>query len=341
MKTNLYTSSFKRPITNNCKNIALFLVLLVLLDQVIGFAISKAFVRIRSGDKGGSINFALEKKAEILILGSSRARHHYAPKVMSKALGKTVYNAGINGQGLLYAFLLFDLKVIKGTVPSHVILNIDPGSFLGKGTQTRSKIFAHFMDDSKLVYQTMQTLSPFSSLKYLSKTYRYNGMLLPILKNLFINQPNDFNGFLALEGPLQPKHIDHIIKAGPGNVAKNIEVFDATIVKLFHRFLQQCNTLNIDVILVNSPRYNPFISDQDVIEQYMFWQRSIAKLLKHAKDAHFLTVNTFTYPNLFLDASLFKDQSHMNKNGAILFSKILSRELKKIMVAGPQPRLIK
>ena len=41
-----------------------------------------------------------KKKADVLILGSSRARHTFQPKMIADSTGLTAYNAGYDGHGM-------------------------------------------------------------------------------------------------------------------------------------------------------------------------------------------------------------------------------------------------
>ncbi len=69
---------------------------------------------------------ALRKaKAEVVIIGNSRARYHYDTTVLQEILGRTVFNAGYDGQTLFYDLATVDLAL--GTYhPSLVIVDIYP-----------------------------------------------------------------------------------------------------------------------------------------------------------------------------------------------------------------------
>jgi len=61
----------------------------------------------------GMINSVRKSEADVVILGSSRAKHHYDPDILQDVLGTSVVNAGCDGQELsllLWFFVRFFKK---------------------------------------------------------------------------------------------------------------------------------------------------------------------------------------------------------------------------------------
>ena len=81
--------------------IGLFFAIVLLVDLSFGFTCKYLVAHA----KGGTIKqvdvTVNEQKADIVILGSSRAHHHYVPAVLKDTLGLTAYNGGVDGNGLL------------------------------------------------------------------------------------------------------------------------------------------------------------------------------------------------------------------------------------------------
>ena len=68
--------------------------------------------------------YAMEKSREdLMVFGSSRARNHYHPKAFEEALGMSFYNAGRNGNFILYSNAVAQ-SVLKRHQPKIVILDI-------------------------------------------------------------------------------------------------------------------------------------------------------------------------------------------------------------------------
>ena len=55
--------------------------------------------------KGSSIremnDVCLDNQYDVLIMGSSRAHHHYVPEIISDSLGLSCYNTGKDGNGII------------------------------------------------------------------------------------------------------------------------------------------------------------------------------------------------------------------------------------------------
>ena len=78
----------------------LFLAAIVLLDQLFGFAMASILKNTEKGDWGRNNYIFNDVKSDVVILGSSRAIHHYDPKIFSDTLGMSCYNCGEDGMGI-------------------------------------------------------------------------------------------------------------------------------------------------------------------------------------------------------------------------------------------------
>ena len=89
-----------------CLKAVLLLVILFGVDRLVGVA----FVKMK--DVGLAKNpenmwlktaYTVEKvNADVVVIGSSKASHHYVPQMLEDSLGMTVYNCGQDGCFLLY-----------------------------------------------------------------------------------------------------------------------------------------------------------------------------------------------------------------------------------------------
>src|SRR5262245_1594452 len=90
----------------------LLLALLFALDRIGGALAAHWFAKTRDGDTGEVVNSLLEQKSAVVVFGDSRAESHYAPALLSEALGTSAFNGGFKGSNTIYDFglqqLLFD-----------------------------------------------------------------------------------------------------------------------------------------------------------------------------------------------------------------------------------------
>src|SRR5437763_13062911 len=126
--------------------------LIVILDVTLGDSLGWLYHKTYTGESGGLINHALSRKVQVLLLGSSRMRHHAMPAILNRTLSLTAYNAGMDGQDFLYAVMLFDLWQRSDAPPKAIILNIDADSFQKSDQELqRTEVFSVYYNNRSLV----------------------------------------------------------------------------------------------------------------------------------------------------------------------------------------------
>ena len=87
------------------------IVLLVVADWAVGTWSEKMYYSSKYGMYKRQIYVMKEAKEDILIMGSSRAAHHYVPQIIEDSLGMTCYNAGSDGECIYYHYCLLSAEV--------------------------------------------------------------------------------------------------------------------------------------------------------------------------------------------------------------------------------------
>lgn len=292
--------------------------LIVFLDLTIGVGLGRLYRKTHTGESGGLINDALSRHPQILLLGSSRMRHHAMPTVLNRKLSLTAYNAGMDGQDFLYAMMLFDLWQRSNPAPKAIVLNIDSDSFEKTDDELqRADVFSFYYDDSPLVRQILNERSRFERLKFLSRAYRANGKVFAIAKNLFNHQAPDFDGFEPLSGHLSPETVPV-----PSESIPTVAQFWPLKVECFKRLADYCTHHGTRLILVQSPRFreDPLAHDA--------WVKALSQFLASYPTVEFVDLSTCAHPDAFRNKpELFKDGSHLNAHGAEIFSTVLADAL--------------
>jgi hypothetical protein len=306
------------------RKFALFLAALAAVDRVIGFGMDALYRRSLAGEMGGLINLALSRDAELLVLGSSRAQHHLAPKILGRALGRKAFNAGVDGQDFLYAMMLFDLWTERHGAPRMVLLQVDPMSFRRSPDELgRASVFAPFVDRSALVRDVLYSRSRWDRLKYLSSSYRYNGKVFAVLKNAMRRPEPGFDGFVGI--PPDPNAGDAGAIDAALRLSDSNEPFWDRKLALFDRLDAYCRAHGTKLVLVRSPHYAP---DSDSERR---WLGEMRGLLARHPAVVFLDAAALYSASFRGRPELFKDAYHLNASGAELFSTLLAQEL-----AGPK-----
>jgi hypothetical protein len=314
--------------------------LIVIMDISLGVGFGWLYRKTQTGESGGLINDAISRHAEVLLLGSSRMRHHAMPAVLSRKLSLSAFNAGMDGQDFLYAVMLFDLWQRSNAPPKAIVLNIDPDSFEKSDEELqRVGIFSFYYDESPLVRQILNQRSRFERLKFVSRAYRANGKVLAIFKNLFAHPEPDFDGFEALSGclsstnpsppALSPSDGEREKTATRESIPTLTEFWSLKI-ECFKGLANYCAKHGTRLVLVHSPRYceDPHTHDA--------WVNVLSQFLASYPEVEFVDLSTCAHPDGFQDKpELFKDGSHLNAHGAEIFSSLLADALQR----KPQPKL--
>jgi hypothetical protein len=310
------------------RHVALFLFCIVALDLGTSSVLWRLFERTDSGERGGLSNFALSKQADVLVLGSSRAQFQIMPSVIGQRLSLRAFNAGLKGHDFLYSAALYDLWLHRHPPPRAVVLTVDVESMLRRPTEAAAaQVLAPYIDESDVLREILYSDGPQTRLEYLSRSYRYNGKVLVIAKNVFQHTDPAFDGFIAQQGTLQSgdrSKIRNALDQGePAMVYAQAPFWDMKIRMLREigaRALQQ-HTL---VLLVHAPMYG-----QD-LAAHKIWIERMNALVAATPGIEFADLCEAALPGRYPNPrELFWDVNHLNGQGAQIFSNLVADELQK------------
>jgi hypothetical protein len=298
-----------------------FVLLVVTVDRTLGLGLRHLYKKIRSGEGGGLINAALSSKAEVLLLGSSRMMHHIDPAVVSRSLSLSVYNAGVDGQDFLYAAMLMDLRARSNVPPRVIVLQVDRDSFSKDQDELkRTSIFSFYIGESDLIREIIYQRSALEPMKYMSYSFRANGKVLPIIKNLFASGQDPLNGFRPLSG-MMPMKKPRQQPRTPSQRADSPHFWDLKI-QCLKRLAVYCRRNGTRLVLFHSPQFSEGRAKHDA------WIVALKGLLTNYPEIEFIDISEFTYPEIFSNhPELFVDNSHLNAKGAEIVSGLLAAKL--------------
>ena len=283
------------------------LALLAAIDVAVGYTHGMIFGNLP--DKTSMVStiyYSLFKKsADVLILGSSTANHHYNSKMMEDSLGMSVYNSGLDGRDMIYFDVVLQ-SAIQRHVPKYVVLDIGAvhldGSWINR------------ISDTKLYYGENEPVTHYydtetdwqQRLKLMSSTYRYNKTLSYLIR-VAIDNPNILNGFSPMKGEMK------IITRTTNNV------FHVDSVELCHlnNIVSLCENNSINLVLVQSPQANDNVAFDKWIEDYS--KKQNIELIEENKNAEY-----------YKRPELFRDENHLNFAGANKFTSAILKNLKML-----------
>jgi len=297
----------KQPITfiTNC----LLLIFLVFIsDQVIGRALRHFYFKSESGEIY-QLRYSLDStKAEIIILGSSRANHHYVPEVIEQEVDMTCFNTGVDANFMLNSCAIYK-SIVHRYHPRVVLLDLSLNELLsGTGGYDELSSLLPYFRSKEEIRDIVLMKSKFERQKLISEIYPFNSASLAIAEgNVLKNNIIEPNGYLPLYGNIKDtilrfdQHKEHML--------------DRNKIFVLSQIASDCKQRDIRLILIQSPRYI-------IANQY-----KIASVLDSLEVLYNLEFWDYSNAPMFLNSKYFNDQEHLNDLGAHEFTKIVTQRL--------------
>ena len=315
------------------KRVLIFILLAFAIDRGLGFVLQHANGHNLTGDRGGSLNCALSRDAEILILGSSRAQYHIIPSVLNQQLSLVSYNAGLKGQDFLYSVMLFDLWKARHRAPRAIVMTTDIESLTERGTEVATaQIVAPYLDQSPLVREILYSASPFKRFEFLSRTYRFNGELFSMARHMLSHPSPGFDGFAVSPGALNPTTDTGVLNAlDQDQTAMEMaqRPFSERKLKYLRDLAEESARNSTRLFLLHTPLFR-----QDP-RAHQLWMERLRAIIAELPGVEVIDICQATHPEIFFRPELFRNLNHLNVRGAEILTALLADELRERLAATP------
>lgn len=285
----------------------LFLTCVVVMDFVFGLTFSWLRGHAKGGSTANCEYIANRANDDVVILGSSRATHHYVPQIIEDSLGMSCYNCGEEGNGIVLAYGRYKMLTNRYK-PKLVIYEITPGYDYG-AKDPNSKYLGYLrpyyrLDGIKEIFDDFD--SSFSSLKMSFAMYRNTSRLFPnVIDNII--QRDNHKGFAPLYGKID---ISSITKE------KETLVIDSLKLLYLERIIIDAQKSDIPIVFIISPAYGG-VNDISIFDP------ALQMCAKHG----ILVLNYLNYSKIATNAIYFNDILHMNESGAIEYTQVVINDL--------------
>lgn len=300
-----------------CFKAMLLLVILFGVDRLVG----AAFVKMKDvGLAGNPENmwlktpFTVEKvDADVVVIGSSKASHHYVPQMLEDSLGLTAYNCGQDGCFFLYQNCIINMILDRYT-PKMILWDIQPGSFVGidhSNEYQNIRYLSPYYPANSWAESYINSESPKMRYRMMSRMFAFNSKSLNYVFPLVTHSSATKNGYipLATEGYLYPEMNKQAEKEGGVN---------STYIDLLDQTMKRCREKGVELRMYISPEYSQksalTVAAEDEIGRVAMCN-DVSFTNAHS-DEHFMQ-----------DATLFKDASHLNDKGARMFTANVVRDI--------------
>lgn len=294
--------------------VIMFIIILYILDLTIGSILQYYYFKQDSGFLYRTTYAINETTADILIFGASKANHHYNTKVFEQRFKLSSYNAGRDGSSIFYHYAVLK-SVLKRYRPKIIILDISRDFERKQEVYERLSMLLPYYKTHPEIRSIIELKSKYEKFKMVSKVYPYNSMLFSIIvgnSNYNKDRYLDTRGYMPL------------LKTWNREIKKYIVPdyeLDTIKLKIYESFIKDCISSNIKLYIIASP---DFINRQNAEKSNEF-----AKIIAQKHNVIF-----FDYSNdsMFINhVKYFADYTHLNDEGATLFSNLILDEIEKDM----------
>ncbi|RKN00153.1 hypothetical protein D7035_23590, partial [Aquimarina sp. AD1] len=285
----------------------------MIVDVLLGIVSNQIFFLQETGKYARANHTIYETEAEVLIFGSSHAHRHYVPEVLEKQLHTTAYNAGAEGQQLLYHLAMQEM-LLKRSTPDLFILNIDE-DFLYSSDIAYDRLndlhpyYSEFKDELRPIFRLN---SKFIDVEMFFKSYLLNSTIIHILR-YYVSPQLDYKGYRPLHGITR----NNQIKNDLNNIDDQSKEIDENFVFALKEFIDNSKSNKVDLVFVISPALRKIRSNN----------KSLALINKIADKEEIRVLDFSEDKNFNNQLDLFHDPSHLNDKGARYFTKLVSEHI--------------
>lgn len=302
--------------------LSLFVMAFFFIDRMTGSVLKYLYFKQNHGADYATSYVVGFCKADMIIMGSSRANHHYIPKIFENNLGISCYNSGRDGNFIFYQAAVLK-SILKRYTPKIIILDIGSEELsANEDSYARISSLLPYYSDHPEMHRIIHLKSEYENLKLLSKIYPYNSKIISSITGaLDINnkkvKETGLNGYIPLEDTLRitSKRVEKI-------TAKSIEgineesyssSIDSNKLFCFQELIKDCNKAKIQLFILVSP----YLNIDESRKRNITIEKKIA-FSYHVPFYDFCEDSNFVKKNVY-----FKDINHLNSAGATVYTHLV------------------
>ena len=299
---------------------------LLVVDLCVGFLGYKSLDHLPDFTGKESTSFVknnyriMRLDSDIVIMGSSRANRHYNTTMLLDSIGSylngdySVYNAGLDGHFITSSCLTIE-SMLNRYKPKMIVLDVeieDPDLHNNKESDwTQNTIEYNAL--SLYCYKVEEAKKYFDEICFKdrlmlkSNMYRFNDKIFRIGEAFLKRNQKPNDGFEPIFGST----VDTVKMKINVKEEMMVEAYSENILR---RIFQLCKENNVILVLVSSPRFRPQRSNEPI----------------HSLSREYCVPYIEIYDTDFFNRhpEWFKDVSHLNNDGATVFTQMFFEELK-------------
>lgn len=287
-----------------------FLAIVVSLDFLVGKTYRNLELKALEHSPYGMVTeYTMWKvDADVIIMGASEALHSYIPSLLEERLGMTVYNCGKDGCRFYYQNAMIN-GILDRYNPKMIIWSVSP-NFLCKPSEEDKGNLSQlnpFYSENEYCRWILKTKSVYEPIKLLSKCYSYNSRLFPFFYKMFMPDYNyEYGGYAPVFDTQKNLKIES---------QKWRDEYDESMESMFNQTIMRCIRNDVKIVFVFTPRFEK--ADYNALITYVHLKTTI-------EDNRLPLIDDLYHNEDLMKPELFKDNAHLNNDGAILFTHMLA-----------------
>lgn len=305
----------KKGLFRFCIVVFVGVVSVLCVDRLTGKILDSMLPQISKQGQTGMTYYSLnDVDSPIVIVGSSRASHHYVSKMIEDSLCLPVYNVARDGCFFSYNCCVVN-SILDRYSPKLIVWENGTEYLFESVPDSYTNLYPYYKKN-EWVYKTLnEELDIMERTQLLSRIYQYNSVSHRIITRFVGSKSfvdNTGNGYL----PLPPKNLRSSLKLTTKDYSELS--LKETKVNRFRSTLARAREKGVKIVVVDSPVFQT-VSNVNLSAQTM---KSICD------DYGMLFLNNSQLYYFLEHPEYFNDEIHMNDNGARRYTALFIHQIR-------------
>lgn len=293
----------------------------VVVDKSMGFMMDYLLRSVPVTQDMGKGQFARnEVKTDLVVVGSSRAAHHYDVNMLSDSLGLSAYNVGLDGR-----FYLDNCCVMHALMerysPKIIILEIAADAMYEEATNNLEGLYHYYWNDPYVKDIVDKEEGWQTGVKLMSSLYRHNANSFKTIgygiKGLRAGKGEDpLHGYVPIKYREKRKELE-LKESSAGGTGLTVSQRN---IGLLHGLLATAKEKNIDVYVITSPSFHSPSNRNN---------KSTSAIEATCRSCGAYYWDYSSEPLFLENPRWFNDGAHLNEDGAREFSRLVAARIQK------------
>ena len=287
------------------------------VDVTVGKVMDWMLPKISNQGDTGKTYFSLyEVNTPIVVVGSSRASHHYVTQMIEEATGFPAWNIGRNGCYFSYNCCVIN-TIIERYSPKLIIWENDMNFRFEDSSDPLESFFLYYDKNEYITKVIDENLPSTESFSLHSRLYQYNSSIQHIMIR-YANRKNHSDKRLKGFEPMPNKiHITPLVK--DESSMSNRGVSEMKVERL-RNTICRVKDKGIQLVIVDSPKYVKQSCENN----------SKATMISICNEYNIPIIDNTQLEDIVAHPESFYDPDHLNENGAKAYTKLFLNQLQSI-----------